>query len=60
MARKRMYIVIRNGEQVGWHETREGADADINRQTAEDVRLAHQGWITVRQMELTRYYIEVH
>ena len=60
MARKRTYIVARNGEHVGWHDTREAAEADIEQRQAEDPRLAQQGWITLRGLELTRYNIEIH
>ena len=60
MARKRRYVVTRNGEQVAWPANREAAEADLERIKAEDICLAHQGWITLRQLELTRYYIEVH
>ena len=58
--RKRRLVVSRNGEHVAWPETREEAEAEIERRKAEDVRSAHLGWITLRQAELTRYYIEVH
>jgi len=63
MARKRRklrYVVTRNGEHVAWPEDREAAETALERVKAEDVECAHKGWITLRQLELTRYYIEVH
>ncbi len=60
MARKRQLIVTRNGEFIAWPETREEAEAEIERQKANDLRLAQEGWISVRSLELIRYHIEVH
>jgi len=58
MARKRRLVVTRNGEHVAWPESREAAEAEIERLKAVDLRMLEQGWISQRQHELTRYFIE--
>lgn len=61
MARRKTYIITRNGEhQVGNFSSRKVAESKIKLLKANDVRMAQLGWITVHQMELTRYNIEVH
>lgn len=60
MPRKREYIVARNGVHIGWCDTRTEAEEQVQHCKLEDPELCQRGWITLKQLELTQYHIEVH
>jgi len=57
MARIR-FGVVRNGEHLSIHATREEAEAQVEVEKAENANFAREGWLTAEQAREARYHVQ--
>jgi hypothetical protein len=55
--KRKEFILSRNGEYIGWFDTREQAEAAKAKAVADVEKYAHDGWITADQARQYQFYI---